>query len=210
MKIERDGEKTPGLLIIRGFMTRDAQAALIGDVRRVVAQCPLFRPVMKDGKQFRYRMTNCGEIGWISDRRGYYYSKSDPRTGRRWPEMPSSISEAAHAAAGMAGASDFKAETCLVNLYKTDRETLGIHQDNTEKNLAAPIISLSLGDDGIFALGGLRRSDPVTNIILSSGDCLIMGGPARMRFHAFKSILPGTSTLLRNGGRINLTIRQVN
>lgn len=210
MRIERDDERNPGLIIIRGFLTGEAQELMIRDVRRVVTACPLFQPEMKDGKKFKYKMSNCGRLGWVSDRRGYRYTETDPRTSRRWPEMPASIADASRAAAVIAGVNDFNPESALINFYANERQTLGLHQDNTERNLTAPIISLSLGDDGVFGLGGFERTAPVENIILSSGDCLIMAGQARMRFHAFKTILPETSTLLRNGGRINLTIRQVN
>ncbi len=123
--------------------------------------------------------------------------------------MPQVIKDLAVEIAKETGNDDFYPQSCLINLYNKG-EKLGMHQDNTEKNLAAPIISVSLGYTGIFVLGGLLRTDKTKQYIVQSGDVIVMSGESRNFFHSFKGIVPNTSDLLKNGGRLNLTIRQVN
>lgn len=161
------------------------------------------------GQPFNYSMTNCGDLGWVADKDGYRYQKIHPEKGKSFPVMPKVIQELTIALAKETGHSDFYPESCLLNFY-TKGEKLGLHQDNTEKNLSAPIISVSLGDTGIFVLGGKHRTDDTKQYIVQSGDCIVMSGESRNYFHAFKGIVPNTSILLKNGGRLNLTIRQVN
>jgi alkylated DNA repair protein (DNA oxidative demethylase) len=189
-------------------------------IRGIVIQAPLFTPRMYDARSFRYQMTNCGNTGWLASpqqnecktavKNGYYYDSINPYTGRPWPQMPSSIRIASEIAATRAGYPEFKPEVCLINFYRNRKERLGIHQDNTEKNLQAPVISFSIGDNAVFQIGGLRKEDPIEDILLSNGDCLVLAGQSRLFYHKMSHIIPSTSHILASGGRLNLTIRQVN
>jgi alkylated DNA repair protein (DNA oxidative demethylase) len=206
-----------GVFIFRNFLAGTQHEGLplsspeevVIDLRRVIRDAPLYTPTMRNGKPFRYRMTCCGKYGWLSDSKGYRYEAINPYTEKPWPRIPRSIHDAAVSAALMAGFRSFKPETCLINFYSNKEESLGLHQDSTERNLNAPVISLSLGDSGVFLLGGNSRTDSTQPILLESGDCLVLGGAARSRFHSFARTLPGTSDLLKHGGRLSLTIRQV-
>lgn len=208
-----------GVILVRSFLDRAAVAALVEAAHAVAAEAPLFRPRMSTGTPFRYEMTNCGEYGWLATpdpgecvaevRKGYYYDRINPYTGRPWPPMPEAILRPALRAAGLAGCADFRAETCLVNLYRNARERLGIHQDVTERNKTAPVVSLSAGDTGVFQVGGASRDDALETILLESGDCVVLSGPSRLFFHKFDRLLPGTGDALKGGGRLNFTIRQV-
>lgn len=217
-----------GVLLMRRFLNDDARRGeldvptatqVLEAARMVKRQAPLFRPRMFDGTPFRYRMTNCGVTGWLATpdprecvtavKEGYYYSEINPYNGRPWPEMPDAISRAAIAGARLAGWEGFRPEACLINLYCTARENLGIHQDRTERNLRPPVVSLSLGDTGVFQIGGATKHVPLETIYLESGDLIVLAGPSRMFFHKFERLLSGTSDALNGGGRLNLTIRQV-
>lgn len=206
-----------GVFIFRNFLTNiqhedsplSSTEEVVIEVRRIIRDAPLYIPTMRSGKPFRYRMTCCGKYGWLSDSKGYRYEAINPYTGKPWPPIPRSIYNAAVSAALRAGFPSFKPETCLINFYSNKEESLGLHQDSTERNLKAPVISLSLGDSGVFLLGGHSRTDSTRPILLESGDCLVLGGVARSRFHSFARTLPGTSDLLKYGGRLSLTIRQV-
>lgn len=164
---------------------------------------------MANGQFFNYSMTNCGDLGWIADKGGYRYQTNHPETGKRFPAMPENIRAQAIALAAEIGNTNFYPESCLINFYHNG-EKLGMHQDNTEKNLSAPIISISLGDTAIFSLGGKKKQDTAKDYIIQSGDAIILSGESRNCFHALKKIIPNTNNLLKSGGRINLTIRQVN
>jgi DNA oxidative demethylase len=190
-----------------GFFSLEQQRELLSSCRAIARVSPLFTPVMPgSGAKFNYQMTNCGDWGWISDIKGYRYTREHPVTGEPWAAIPEIIRTSAMNLAEAYGYS-LLPQTCLINYYPAGGK-LGLHQDNSEKNQTAPIISFSLGDDAVFLIGGLRRSDPTKEIVLRSGDALIMGGEARMAFHGVKKILPKTSNFLRHGGRINLTIRE--
>ena len=154
-------------------------------------------------------MTNYGVLGWVADRHGYRYQPIHPETFNRFSAMPQEIENLAVAVARETGNNNFLPQSCLLNFYSKG-EKLGLHQDNTEENLSAPIISISLGDTGIFVLGGKLRTDETKQYIVQSGDVILIGGESRNYFHSFKGIIPNTSNLLKNGGRLNLTIRQVN
>jgi alkylated DNA repair protein (DNA oxidative demethylase) len=149
-------------------------------------------------------MTNCGPLGWVSDIEGYRYQATHPGTGRSWPAIPAALLRAWDALAGIA----FPPEACLVNHY-AEGTKLGLHQDRDEREFAAPVLSLSLGDSAIFRFGGERRDAPSHKLKLESGDAFVFGGPARLAFHGIDRILPGSSTLLEEGGRFNLTLRRV-
>ena len=192
----------------RRFLSTEDQLALIADLRSVVRSAPLFRPSMpRSGSPFRYEMTNCGNWGWVSDRSGYRYTETQAN-GIPWPPIPARLLSIAIALTEDAGFSGFAPDTCLVNFYRGDRSSLGLHQDVSEKNLLAPVVSVTLGDSGFFAWGGLHRKDPTKEILLRSGDCIVFGGENRLHFHGFSGLVSGSSRLLKNGGRLNCTLRQ--
>ena len=188
-----------------GYLDRAAQEALSEAIRAVIDLAPLYRPRMpRTGKPFSVRMTNCGRLGWVSDERGYRYQPRHPETGRPWPPIPESLLAAwTELAPGTP-----PPEACLVNVYD-DKARMGLHQDRDEEELTAPVVSISLGDPAIFRIGGVSRGAPTRSFRLESGDALVFGGPARLAFHGVDRVLPGGSTLLEPGGRINLTLRRV-
>ena len=158
----------------------------------------------KTGKAFSVRMTNCGPLGWVSDVAGYRYQPLHPDTGQPWPPMPPVLLEAWEKLSGFAA----PPQACLVNFYD-GAARMGLHQDRDEQDFDAPVVSLSLGDTCLFRLGGIKRNDPTRSFKLASGDAFVFGGPARLAFHGVDRIYAGTSTLLPQGGRINLTLRRV-
>ena len=198
-----------GFFLLKSRLTKAIQQEILAAARAVVKQAPLFRPSMPNGQYFNYSMTSCGDLGWVADRSGYRYQQVHPHTFKVFPAMPQVIKNLAIVIAKETGNNDFHPQSCLINLYRKG-EKLGLHQDNTEENKNAPIISISLGDSGIFILGGLMRTDETKQYIVQSGDIIVMGGESRNFFHAFKGTVPNTSNLLKDGGRLNLTIRQVN
>jgi alkylated DNA repair protein (DNA oxidative demethylase) len=187
-------------------LERAAQAALLAALRRIIAEAPLFTPTMpRSGKPMSVRMTNCGPLGWLTDQeRGYRYQPTHPVTGRPWPPMPQMLLDLWDKVA------DYPAppEACLVNYYAADAK-MGLHQDKDEEDFSAPVLSVSLGDTGVFRVGGISRKDPTTRYELQSGDVIVLGGEDRLAFHGIDRILPGTSDLLQEGGRFNLTLRRV-
>ncbi|WP_427025035.1 alpha-ketoglutarate-dependent dioxygenase AlkB family protein [Aureimonas ureilytica] len=198
-------ELQPGVRFWPGFFGRAAQEELVEAIRAVVAEAPLYRPAMpRTGKPFSVRMTNCGSLGWVSDRAGYRYQPDHPEIGAPWPTIPPVLLQLWNGVSG----SPTPPEACLVNFYDGSAK-LGLHQDKDEADLAAPVVSVSLGDEALFRLGGLERSDPTRSFRLKSGDVLVLGGESRLAFHGVDRIYPGTSTLLPRGGRINLTLRRV-
>jgi alkylated DNA repair protein (DNA oxidative demethylase) len=196
----------PGVTLTPGYLDRTAQDELLAAVRAIMAAAPLFVPRMpRSGKPMSVKMTNCGPLGWVTDAaRGYRYQASHPETGAPWPPIPAIILKAWHDLSGY----PHLPEACLVNFYAPDAR-MGLHQDKDEKDLAAPVVSLSLGDTGLFRVGGLKRNDPTRSLRLASGDAVVLGGEGRLAFHGVDRILPGTSTLWPEGGRINLTLRRV-
>ena len=195
----------PGVDYFPGFLDRAEQEALRDDIRAILAEAPLFRPRMpRTGKLFTVRMSNCGPLGWVSDESGYRYQPRHPETGRRWPAMPPRLVEIWTRL--VTGAP--LPEACLINMYDAGAK-MGLHQDRDETALAVPVASLSLGCSALFRVGGLSRSDPTRSLRLHSGDALTFGGPARLIFHGIDRIQLGSSTLLAEGGRINLTLRRV-
>jgi alkylated DNA repair protein (DNA oxidative demethylase) len=195
-----------GVRHIPDRLDRAQQEALLEAIRDVVRAAPLYVPVMpKTGKPMSVRMTNCGTLGWVTDKeRGYRYQPEHPLTGEKWPPIPEMLIELWRAVSGY----DFLPEACLVNFYAEDAK-MGLHQDRDEQEFAAPVVSISLGDDCLFRVGGRRRNDPTSSLRLRSGDVVILGGEGRLCFHGVDRIYPGTSLLLKNGGRINLTLRRV-
>jgi len=194
-----------GLRLYPGHFDRGAQSELLAAIGAVLAAAPLFTPRMpKSGRPLSVRMSNCGSLGWISDERGYRYEPAHPATGRPWPPIPEQLMALWRNVARYAGLP----EACLINFYDRTAK-MGLHQDRDEADFAAPVVSVSLGDDCLFRVGGQHRRDPTTSIRLSSGDVLVLGGNARLAFHGVDRIYPGTSSLLTDGGRINLTLRRV-
>jgi alkylated DNA repair protein (DNA oxidative demethylase) len=195
-----------GIRYLPDHFGRDAQAALLDEIRRVVEKAPLFTPAMpKTGKEMSVRMTNCGALGWVTDKeRGYRYQPTHPVTGAPWPPIPAALLDLWRAVADHA----LPPQACLVNFY-TDKAKMGLHQDRDESDFSAPVVSVSLGDDCLFRVGGTKRGDPTKSFRLRSGDVVVLGGEGRLAFHGVDRIYPGTSTLLKNGGRINLTLRRV-
>ena len=149
-------------------------------------------------------MTSCGALGWVSDESGYRYQPTHPATGKPWPPIPAKLREL------WEKVSQYPAppEACLVNRYAASAR-MGLHQDRDEDDLTAPVVSVSLGDACLFRVGGTRRSDPTRSFRLASGDVLVLSAESRLAFHGVDRILPGTSMLLPDGGRINLTLRRV-
>ncbi|MPT22053.1 MAG: alpha-ketoglutarate-dependent dioxygenase AlkB [Starkeya sp.] len=195
----------PGCRYWPGWLDRQGQEALAEELRAVLAAAPLFTPLMpRTGKPFSVRMSNCGPLGWVSDVSGYRYQPTHPETGQPWPPFPPVLIRAWGALAGV----DLAPEACLINWYGPEAR-MGLHQDRDEEEFSAPVLSLSLGDTALFRIGGTARSDPTRSLRLASGDALLLAGPARLAFHGIDRIYPGTSTLLKQPGRINLTLRRV-
>jgi alkylated DNA repair protein (DNA oxidative demethylase) len=196
----------PGITLVPGYLDRAAQDALLAAVRDVIAAAPLYTPRMpRSGKPMSVKMTNCGPLGWVTDEaRGYRYQAMHPEIGAPWPAFPAIILRAWHALSGYA----LPPEACLINYY-AEAARLGLHQDKDEQDFAAPVVSLSLGDTALFRVGGQKRSDPTRSLRLASGDAVVLGGAGRLAFHGVDRILPGTSMLLPEGGRFNLTLRRV-
>ena len=188
------------------YLDRSRQQALVEIIRSIVADAPLFVPVMPGtGKPMSVRMTNCGPLGWVTDKqRGYRYQPSHPVTGKPWPDMPAELLEIWSDVSGY----DKPPQACLVNFY-SDEARMGLHQDKDEQDLAAPVVSISLGNTCLFRVGGLARNDPTLSFKLASGDVVVLGAEGRLCFHGVDKIYPSTSTLLKRGGRINLTLRRI-
>lgn len=190
-----------------GYLNHAQQEALLSDIRLVVSQAPLFVPTMpRTGKPMSVKMTNCGPLGWVTDRKhGYRYQKTHPITGRPWPPIAQRLLEIWDEVSGY----PHPPEACLVNFYENDSK-MGLHQDRDESDFAAPVVSISLGDACLFRLGGITRSTKTTSFRLQSGDVFVLGGEGRLAYHGVDRIYSHTSDLLRNGGRLNLTLRRVN
>ena len=183
-----------------------AQNALLLAVRNVVASAPLFTPTMpKTGVEMSVRMTNCGALGWVTDKaNGYRYQAMHPVTGQPWPQIPAELMAVWEQYAGYSE----PPEACLVNFYDADAK-MGLHQDRDEKDFDAPVLSVSLGDACLFRVGGTKRADKTVSFCLDSGDVMLLSGVSRLAFHGVDRIYPKTSPILKNGGRINLTMRRV-
>ena len=186
-----------------GWLSGSEQRALVADLRAVVAQAPLFSPMTPHGRPMSVRMTSAGRFGWVSDRRGYRYSETHP-AGMPWPAIPETILAIWRAVSG----TDRDPDCCLINFYG-EGARMGLHQDRDEADFTQPVVSISLGDDGLFRIGNETRGGATQSLWLRSGDVLVMGGAARLRHHGIDRIAPGTSLLLPQGGRLNLTLRVV-
>jgi DNA oxidative demethylase len=187
-------------------LVRAAQASLLAEIRKAIAEAPLFAPTMpRTGRPFSVRMTNCGPLGWVSDKLGgYRYQATHPETDRPWPPIPAVLSVLWKEVSGYPA----PAEACLINYYAASAK-MGLHRDEDEEDFSAPVLSVSLGNTAIFRLGGKSRNDKTRKLELRSGDVLLLDGEERLAYHGIDRILPGTSDLLEEGGRFNLTLRRV-
>lgn len=192
-----------GFQLWPGWLDRAAQEALVAELRAVVAAAPLFAPVTPGGRPMSVRMTSAGRLGWVTDRAGYRYAPRHP-SGAAWPPIPARVLAIWEKATGLSRLPD----CCLVNYYG-EGARMGLHQDRDEGDFAFPVLSISLGDEALFRMGGPARSDPTESHWLRSGDVVLMGGPARLAWHGIDRLRFGSSTLLPKGGRINLTLRVV-
>jgi alkylated DNA repair protein (DNA oxidative demethylase) len=195
----------PGIVLWREALDRREQSAMVTETFALAEDAQFYRPTMpKSGKPFSVQMTNFGPLGWVSDIGGYRYASTHPVTGKAWAAIPNALLDLWNDATGHPA----QPECCLVNLYR-DGARMGLHQDRDEPATSAPVLSASLGDDAVFRIGGATRKGPTQSFKLSSGDVLTFGGPARLAFHGIDRVLPGTSTLIPGGGRLNLTLRRV-
>ncbi|WP_036287084.1 alpha-ketoglutarate-dependent dioxygenase AlkB [Methylocystis sp. ATCC 49242] len=204
-------EIAPGAFHYPGFLDGRAQEALAREIAEVIAQAPLFVSLMpKSGLPMSVRMTNCGPLGWMSDKdKGYRYEPRHPETSEPWPPMPQMLLDTWDALTGYPK----PPEACLVNVYSDDAK-MGLHQDRDEADFDAPILSLSLGADCRFRLSGPRRADKSIAFVLAAGDALVLSGPSRRSFHGVDRILPTVhaelpAPLAGVGARVNLTLRRV-
>jgi len=194
----------PGVMLWREKFSRDEQKALLGEVMARIETAPFYRPAMPgSGNPFSVEESNLGTLGWVSDKSGYRYQATHPVTAAPWPAIPDALMDLWRE---IAEAPD--PECCLVNLYRGGAR-MGLHQDKDEQALAAPVVSVSLGDEALFRIGGTSRKDPTRSVKLSSGDVVMFGGPARLAYHGIDRIYPGSSSLIPGGGRINLTLRRI-
>jgi DNA oxidative demethylase len=195
-----------GAVLLRGFASSEAPA-LVQEVARI-SQTSAFRHlVTPGGHTMSVAMTNCGRVGWVSNRSGYRYDPVDPDTGEPWPEMPAAFLDIAIRAAAEAGFANYDPDACLINRYIAGAK-LGLHQDRDEKDSWAPIVSVSLGLPAVFLWGGKRRADPVRRLLVENGDIAVWGGPARFIYHGVVPLKDGQHPLT-DAARINLTFRKV-
>jgi len=194
-----------GALLLRGHAT-PVESELLGALRDVIAQAPFRHMQTPGGHQMSVAMTNCGDVGWVTDRRGYRYERRDPASGRPWPAMPPVVRALAVAAAEEAGFPGFAPDACLVNRYEPGAR-LSLHQDKDEADDSAPVVSLSLGLPATFQFGGLRRADRARRIALGHGDVVVWGGPSRLAYHGVLALRDGEHPVVGRR-RFNLTLRQ--
>lgn len=200
----------PGVFLWREYFSAAAQKALLEDTQARLKDAPLYRPVMpKTGAPFSVEESNFGRLGWVSDTAGYRYQPLHPVTARPWPGIPQALLDLWHDIASAP-----PPDCCLLNLYRGTAK-MGLHQDREEKDVTAPVIGVSLGDDAIFRIGGnfkdgkWGRDGATQSVKLASGDVILFGGVARLAYHGIDRILPGSSRLLTGGGRLSLTLRRV-
>ncbi|MEL6883245.1 MAG: alpha-ketoglutarate-dependent dioxygenase AlkB [Pseudomonadota bacterium] len=192
-----------GFDIYKGYLDTDAQCALVEDIRVVAQAAPMFSPETPYGKPMSVRMTSAGSVGWYADRSGYRYSPTHPG-GAQWPPIPAAILDLWADVTGLDRAPD----CCLINYYG-EGARMGMHQDKDEADFSWPVLSVSLGDAGLFRIGNTTRGGKTESLWLESGDVVVMGGAARLTYHGVDRIRFGSSALLPKGGRINLTCRVV-
>lgn len=192
-----------GFQILKSHLDMPVQRSLIEALRPVLKAAPLFSPDTSTGKPMSVRMTSAGRYGWISDKSGYRYAPQHP-SGAAWPDIPAAILQIWDAVTK----SDRRPDSCLINYYG-EGARMGMHQDKDEADFSWPVVSVSLGDDGLFRIGNTDRGGKTESIWLNSGDVVVMGGPARLTYHSVDRIRFQSSRLLPKGGRLNLTLRVV-
>lgn len=194
-----------GAIVLRGYAAAEA-AALLRAVAEIAAAAPFRQMTTPGGYRMSAAMTNCGAAGWITDRKGYRYTASDPLSGLPWPAMPPLFESLAGRAASAAGFAGFVPDACLINRYEPGAK-LSLHQDRDERDYTAPIVSVSLGLPAVFLFGGASRGERARRITLQGGDVVVWGGPARLFFHGVDSLAEGDDALTGRC-RINLTLRR--
>lgn len=194
-----------GAALLRGFALRH-ERAILRALNGMIRAAPWRHMVTPGGLRMSVAMSNCGELGWVSDRRGYRYAPEDPQSGQPWPAMPRAFAQLARDAAAQAGFENFDPDACLVNRYDPGAK-LSLHQDRNERDLGQPIVSVSLGLPATFLFGGLRRTDKPMRVPLAHGDVVAWGGASRMRYHGVLPLKGGTHPQL-GSCRINLTFRK--
>jgi alkylated DNA repair protein (DNA oxidative demethylase) len=192
-----------GVAIWPGYLGSDEQEALLARLREAAKAAPFFRPLTPRGQAMSVRMSAAGKYGWVSDRKGYRYEPRHP-SGASWPPIPAEVLAVWRGVTGLARDPD----CCLVNFYG-EGARMGLHQDRDEADFSWPVVSISLGDAGLFRVGGMERGGPTESLWLKSGDVAVLGGAARLAFHGVDRIRFRSSALLPEGGRINLTLRVV-
>ncbi|MGR3761206.1 alpha-ketoglutarate-dependent dioxygenase AlkB family protein [Roseobacteraceae bacterium NS-SX3] len=192
-----------GFEIRKGYLDQARQQALIGALRPVLKAAPLFSPKVPGGGQMSVRMTSAGRFGWYSDASGYRYAEQHP-AGQDWPAIPDEVLAVWDELTGL----ERQPECCLLNYYG-EGARMGLHQDKDEADFSYPVVSISLGDDGLFRIGNRTRGGKTESVWLNSGDVVVMGGEARLTYHGVDRIRFKSSKLLPKGGRINLTLRVV-
>ncbi|MCG5261822.1 DNA oxidative demethylase AlkB [Cupriavidus gilardii] len=195
----------PGAVVLRGFALSRA-AALHDAIAQIQAEAPFRHLVTPGGFRMSVAMTNCGTLGWVSDARGYRYDRIDPDSSRPWPAMPTDFAEIAREAAAAAGYPDFAPDACLINRY-TPGTRLSLHQDRNERDLRAPIVSVSLGLPAVFLFGGAQRADRPARVRMAHGDIAVWGGPSRLYYHGIAPLADGSHPLI-GALRLNLTFRK--
>ena len=195
----------PGFRLWPGLLDAAAQGDLLAEVRAGLEAAPLYRPTTPGGRPFSVRMSNFGALGWVSDRAGYRYQPTHPVTGAPWPAIPARLLSLWDALTGWPSPPD----ACLINLYQGEAK-MGLHQDRDERDLTAPVLSVSLGDTAVFRIGPApdeTGKGATSTVRLASGDVCALTGPARLARHGIDRLLAGSSRLLPGGGRVNLTLR---
>lgn len=195
-------------------LSTDEQRLLVDECRDIIAQSPLYELRMRNGYKFHLKCASAGQCGWYSDEQGYRYTRVHPCLATPFPEIPPVIYRIAIEAAASVGET-FTPHTALLNWFQ-EGDSLGLHVDKTEENLIAPVVSISLGTNGLFQIGGVERDDPIRDVILESGDVLVFGREHRLIWHGIKKVFaplplfdPTKEIGMKVPGRINITVRQV-
>lgn len=201
--VDRAGQL--GLTYLPGFAL-PLERQLLADIREIVTAAPFRHMLTPGGQRMSVAMSNCGEVGWVTDRKGYRYDRLDPDSGRPWPPMPHSIAQLAERAAAQAGLGPFRPDVCLINRYEPGAR-MSLHQDRDERDYSWPIVSVSLGLQATFLFGGSKRAERAHRLPLVHGDVLVWGGAKRLSFHGVAPVADGCHPTVGRM-RLNLTMRK--